>query len=73
MVLSPSIPFSHDASQDHIQLICVNQEVLFFNQRDGPFYPTLKLLHKCPSLILPPDLPLRSRSGRPEHDGEDAG
>jgi malignant T-cell-amplified sequence len=33
--------------QGHIQLVTVNDEILFFNERDGPFFPTLKLLHKC--------------------------
>ena len=33
--------------QGHIQLITVNNEILFFNERDGPFYPSLHLLHKC--------------------------
>jgi PUA domain protein len=33
--------------QNHIQLVTVNDEILFFNERDGPFFPTLKLLHKC--------------------------
>lgn len=36
---------------DYIQLIVVNQEVLFYNQRDSPFYPTLKLLHKYPAMM----------------------
>jgi predicted ribosome-associated RNA-binding protein Tma20 len=34
-------------SQGHINLVVVNQTVLFFNIRDGPYYPTLRLLHKC--------------------------
>ena len=39
--------------QNHIQLVTVNDEILFFNERDGPFFPTLKLLHKCEdSMIL---------------------
>ena len=25
----------------------INNEVQFFNERDGPYYPTLRLLHKC--------------------------
>ena len=37
--------------QDNIQLIIVNNEVLFYNQRDGPFMPTLKLLHKYPTMM----------------------
>ena len=37
--------------QEHVQLIVVNNEVLFYNQRDGPIYPTLKLLHKYPTIM----------------------
>lgn len=33
--------------QDHVQLLSVNNEVLFFCERDGPWYPTLRFLHKC--------------------------
>ncbi|XP_004347907.1 malignant T cell amplified sequence 1 isoform 2 [Capsaspora owczarzaki ATCC 30864] len=35
----------------HLQLIVVNKEVLFFHDRDGPYMPTLRLVHKCPSMI----------------------
>eukprot|EP01097_Dermamoeba_algensis_P007490 TRINITY_DN4727_c0_g1_i1.p1 TRINITY_DN4727_c0_g1~~TRINITY_DN4727_c0_g1_i1.p1 ORF type:complete len:182 (-),score=40.25 TRINITY_DN4727_c0_g1_i1:67-612(-) len=37
--------------QNHVNLLVVNNEVLFFNERDGPYYPTLKLLHRCPSML----------------------
>ncbi|KAL7979506.1 hypothetical protein Chor_004664 [Crotalus horridus] len=37
---------------EHIEILTVNGELLFFRQRDGPFYPTLRLLHKYP-FILP--------------------
>lgn len=33
-------------SQNHIQLVLQDGVPLFFNQRDGPFMPTLKLLHQ---------------------------
>ncbi|VDD84148.1 unnamed protein product [Mesocestoides corti] len=37
---------------DHIELFAdPNGEVIFFRQRDGPFVPTLKLLHKYPFLL----------------------
>ncbi|KAJ5079253.1 mct-1 protein [Anaeramoeba ignava] len=36
-----------------IQLFAFNNTVLFFSIRDGPFFPTLKLLHSYPD-ILPP-------------------
>eukprot|EP01038_Epipyxis_sp_PR26KG_P004751 gene4751-6663_t len=38
-------------SLDNVQLIIVNNEILFYNQRDGPFFPTLKLLHRFPSMM----------------------
>jgi len=34
-------------SHDHIELLAVKGELLFFRQRDGPYMPCLKLLHKC--------------------------
>ncbi|PWA18565.1 hypothetical protein CCH79_00005697 [Gambusia affinis] len=42
------VHFSHE----HIEILTVNGELLFFRQREGPFYPTLRLLHKYP-FILP--------------------
>ena len=40
--------------QDHIQLIFLSgvNEVLFFQERDGPFFPTLRLLHKYPDMMV---------------------
>ena len=38
-------------AQDNIQLVVVNNEVVFYNQMNGPFYPTLKLLHKYPTMM----------------------
>jgi len=37
--------------QNHINLVVVNSEILFFNERDGPYYPTLRLLHKYPWIL----------------------
>ncbi|XP_065180470.1 malignant T-cell-amplified sequence 1-A-like [Sycon ciliatum] len=37
---------------EHIELLSVNNELLFFRQRGGHFCPTLRLLHKYP-MILP--------------------
>ena len=34
-------------SHEHIELLAAKGEVLFFRQRDGPYMPCLKLLHKC--------------------------
>ncbi|KAF9294173.1 hypothetical protein BGZ74_011393 [Mortierella antarctica] len=36
---------------DHINLIVMNNEVLFFNHFDGPYFPTLKLIHKYPNML----------------------
>ncbi|CAB1325583.1 unnamed protein product, partial [Coregonus sp. 'balchen'] len=35
-----------DIDHEHIEILTVNGELLFFRQREGPFYPTLRLLHK---------------------------
>uniref|UniRef100_A0A8C8BTI5 Pre-PUA domain-containing protein n=1 Tax=Oncorhynchus tshawytscha TaxID=74940 RepID=A0A8C8BTI5_ONCTS len=37
---------------EHIEILTVNGELLFFRQREGPFYPTLRLLHKCKTSTL---------------------
>ncbi len=34
-------------SQNHLNLVLVNDVPLFFNIRDGPYMPTLRLLHQC--------------------------
>jgi PUA domain protein len=34
-------------SREHLNVIAMNGELLFFNYFDGPYYPTLKLLHRC--------------------------
>lgn len=38
-------------ADDNVQLVLSNNEVVFYNQDNGPFYPTLKLLHKYPSMM----------------------
>jgi PUA domain protein len=35
----------------HVSLVVVNKDALFFQLRDGPFLPTLKLLHRFPDLL----------------------
>ena len=37
---------------DNVQMIIVNNEIQFFAQRDGPFFPTLRLLHKYPDMMI---------------------
>eukprot|EP00388_Colpodella_angusta_P019657 GDKJ01049170.1.p1 GENE.GDKJ01049170.1~~GDKJ01049170.1.p1 ORF type:complete len:183 (+),score=46.10 GDKJ01049170.1:25-573(+) len=34
-----------------VSVVCINGEALFFQQKDGPWIPTLRLLHKYPSLM----------------------
>ncbi|XP_024540282.1 malignant T-cell-amplified sequence 1 homolog [Selaginella moellendorffii] len=37
--------------QNHVNLILVNNVPLFFNVRDGPYMPTLRLLHQYPTVM----------------------
>ena len=37
--------------ETQMQLLLVDGEVLFFQHRDGPFLPTLRLLHKYPQIM----------------------
>ena len=41
--------YSFFCSQNHVNLVVVNNVPLFFNIRDGPYMPTLRLLHQCKS------------------------
>lgn len=38
-------------SPDHVQLVILNNEPLFFAARDGPWFPTLRILHKYPLMM----------------------
>lgn len=40
-------PVSFFFSKEHIEVLSVKSELVFFRQRDGPWIPTLRLLHKC--------------------------
>ncbi|CAM8979691.1 unnamed protein product [Rhodiola kirilowii] len=37
--------------QNHLNLVVVNSVPLFFNIRDGPYMPTLRLLHQYPNVM----------------------
>ncbi|KAB5529198.1 hypothetical protein DKX38_019279 [Salix brachista] len=37
--------------QNHLNMVVVNNVPLFFNIRDGPYMPTLRLLHQYPSIM----------------------
>ena len=34
-----------------MQIVVLNGTPLFFSQRDGPWYPTLRLLHQYPDMM----------------------
>eukprot|EP01114_Cavostelium_apophysatum_P008928 TRINITY_DN2199_c0_g1_i1.p2 TRINITY_DN2199_c0_g1~~TRINITY_DN2199_c0_g1_i1.p2 ORF type:complete len:184 (-),score=39.62 TRINITY_DN2199_c0_g1_i1:757-1308(-) len=36
---------------NYISVVTVNNQILFFNDKDGPYYPTLQLLHKYPNIL----------------------
>lgn len=38
-------------SHNHIQIVLHEGQPIFFNKRDGPFMPTLRLLHKAPHVM----------------------
>jgi PUA domain protein len=46
-VILPKKSMLTSKCDDNITLISVDGEILFYNQRDGPYFPTLRLLHKC--------------------------
>mmetsp|Transcript_85450 Transcript_85450/g.151093 ORF Transcript_85450/g.151093 Transcript_85450/m.151093 type:complete len:181 (+) Transcript_85450:81-623(+) len=37
--------------KDHVSLVVVDKVPLFWQERDGPWLPTLRLVHKYPSLM----------------------
>lgn len=41
------------SSRDHISIYALEGEPLFFQQKNGLFFPTLRLLHKCLSFAEP--------------------
>jgi len=40
-----------NSGAEPIQLILVNNEIVFFQQQHGPFFPSLRLLHKYPTMM----------------------
>mmetsp|Transcript_15134 Transcript_15134/g.25921 ORF Transcript_15134/g.25921 Transcript_15134/m.25921 type:complete len:184 (-) Transcript_15134:248-799(-) len=36
---------------NHVNMVVLNKEILFFQNRDGPFAPTLQLLHRYPDML----------------------
>lgn len=41
----------HACSPEHVQIVITNGQPLFFAQRDGPWFPTLRLLHQYPEMM----------------------
>eukprot|EP01006_Ploeotia_vitrea_P027948 TRINITY_DN60713_c0_g2_i1.p1 TRINITY_DN60713_c0_g2~~TRINITY_DN60713_c0_g2_i1.p1 ORF type:complete len:186 (-),score=11.87 TRINITY_DN60713_c0_g2_i1:337-894(-) len=50
-VLPKKTPLMAVKCQGHITVIVVGGVPLFFQERDGPFCPTLRLLHKYPYML----------------------
>ncbi|KAI9002697.1 PUA-like domain-containing protein [Gaertneriomyces semiglobifer] len=36
---------------DRLNIVSMNDEMLFFNHHDGPYYPHLRILHKYPDMM----------------------
>jgi len=50
-IIPKKTPLMIARCQNYITLIVVNNTPLFFNFRDGPYMPTLRLLHKYPAIL----------------------
>lgn len=38
-------------SEGHVQVVIINNVPLFFQERDGPWCPTLRVLHQYPDMM----------------------
>ncbi len=47
---TPRLPPSQPRS-GHVQLCVINNTILFFQERDGPWLPTLRILHQYPEMM----------------------
>ncbi|KAF9971908.1 Malignant T-cell-amplified sequence 1 [Actinomortierella ambigua] len=50
-ILPKKTPLILMKCHEHINLIVVNNEIQFFQHFDGPYFPTLKLIHKYPNML----------------------
>ncbi|TXG54685.1 hypothetical protein EZV62_019941 [Acer yangbiense] len=50
-LLPKKVPLIVAKCQNHLNLVLVNNVPLFFNIRDGPYMPTLQLLHQYPTIM----------------------
>ncbi|XP_070554139.1 malignant T-cell-amplified sequence 1-A-like [Ptychodera flava] len=50
-ILPKKEPLKVIKCHDHIEIFVTGNEAVFFRQRDGPYYPTLRLLHKYPTIL----------------------
>ena len=50
-VMPKKTPLIQIKCHERITLISMNNEILFFNNYDGPYYPSLRLLHKYPDMM----------------------
>ncbi|CEG65261.1 Putative PUA domain-containing protein [Rhizopus microsporus] len=50
-IMPKKTPIVQIKGHDHISFLSVNGEILFFQHFDGPFFPTLALLHKYPDIL----------------------
>ncbi|KAF9585714.1 Malignant T-cell-amplified sequence 1 [Lunasporangiospora selenospora] len=50
-VMPKKVPLFLMKCHDHISLIVMNNEILFYQRFEGPYFPTLRLLHKYPNML----------------------
>lgn len=56
-------PITSSISREHVSILALHGEPLFFQHFDGPYLPSLKLLHKCELPCFKPEFKLLLRWG----------
>lgn len=46
-----TLPLPASPRSGFVQLVIINSHILFFQERDGPWFPTLRLLHQYPDMM----------------------